>query len=117
MRKGILLTEMQYSPVNIGLLASKASKDLREALSKFSEEFVKVYYNEIYDKDGFPVNISVDKISQVFAQEKVDEITNNHFSNVPSFIRPGLSTDQLMSKIDEGNQVENKPSDNVENSS
>jgi hypothetical protein len=100
MRKGILLTEMQYSPVNIGLLASKASKDLRDALSKFSEEFVKVYYNEIYDKDGFPVSLPIDQIPQIFVQAKVDEIVSNHFSNIPSFIRPGLSTDQLMSQID-----------------
>ena len=105
MRKGILLTEMQYSPVNIALLASKASKDLRDALSKFSAEFVKTYYSSIYDKDGFPVNISPDKISQIFEQEKVDAIVTAHFSSIPSFIRPGITTDQLMGKIQSGNQA------------
>lgn len=99
MRKGILLTEMQYSPVNIALLASKSSVDLKTALGKFSQEFVQLYKNDLYDKDGFPVEIQVDKIAQKFSLEKLGPMVNAHFSNIPSFIRAGLTTDQLMEKI------------------
>lgn len=84
-QNAIFLTETTYSPVNIGLLASKSSKDLRAGLSNFSSEFVKFYSKFLYNDDGLPAEF-VDA-QNVFKKEDYLELLNKHFGNVPRFVQ------------------------------
>jgi hypothetical protein len=83
MYKGVMLTEMRYLPVNIVIVASKASGALKEALESFGEEFMKVFYNDLYDKDGFAKEV-LDGTG-VFTDAKVEPLIAKYFKNVPVF--------------------------------
>ena len=114
MRKGVLLTEMQYSPINIALLASKSSKDLRTGLENFGSEFTKKYYNHLYNEDGFPKNIPVPQIQEIFSEKEVEPLIRTHFSNIPSFIRQGVTTEELIDLAEKG-EIKDAHPDAVEN--
>ncbi|MEX2725781.1 MAG: hypothetical protein Q6353_000890, partial [Candidatus Sigynarchaeum springense] len=83
MYKGVMLTEMRYLPVNIVLVASKASGALKQSLEGFSEEFVKIFYNCLYDKDGFAMEVL--DASSTFTETKMGPLITKYFKNVPSF--------------------------------
>jgi hypothetical protein len=83
MYKGVMLTEMRYLPVNIVLVASKASGALRQSLEGFGEEFMKLFYNDLYDKDGFAKEV-LDGIG-TFTNAKMEPLIVKYFKNVPSF--------------------------------
>jgi len=84
MYKGVMLTEMRYMPVNIVIVASKASGALKQSLEGFSEEFMKVFYNVLYDKDGFSKEV-LDGIG-TFTNEKMEPLIAKYFGIVPSFM-------------------------------
>jgi len=86
LKKAVILSEMQYAPVNILLLSSKASKDLKVSLEDFSASFMQEFKSELYTKDGFAIEVTMADIDWVFGQEKIDRITNKFFSNISSFI-------------------------------
>jgi hypothetical protein len=100
LQNAVFLTETQFSPVNIGLLASKSSKDLRENLGKFAESFVKKYYNILYDKDGFPVELRQDP-ADVFKDADMNPLVQEYFANIPSFVAQGLTSDELLARQSE----------------
>ncbi|MFX0098874.1 MAG: hypothetical protein ACFFCS_04785 [Candidatus Hodarchaeota archaeon] len=83
-QNAIFLTETTYSPVNIGLLASKSSQDLKTGLANFSSEFVKHYSKDLYNDDGLPADF-VDSLN-VFKIEEYEPLINKHFGNVPNFV-------------------------------
>ena len=83
MYKGVMVTEMRYLPINIVLIASRASGALRSSLEGFGEEFMKVFYNDLYDKDGFAKEVL--ECSSVFTEQRMDALIDKHFKNVPSF--------------------------------
>jgi hypothetical protein len=83
MYKGVMLTEMRYMPVNIVLVASKASGALKESLEGFGEELTKVFYDALYDKDGFAKEV-LDG-SNTFTNEKMEPLIAKYFKNVPEF--------------------------------
>lgn len=83
MYKGVMLTEMRYMPVNIVLVASKTSIVLKSALEGFSEDFTKVFYNDLYDKDGFAKEVL--NGTGTFTDERMNPIIDKYFHNIPSF--------------------------------
>ncbi|MBD3185977.1 hypothetical protein GF325_04030 [Candidatus Bathyarchaeota archaeon] len=97
LQNGVFLTETQYSPVNVGLLASKASVELKNSLAKFAKAFLDKYYTLLYNEDGFPVDIKKDP-TEVFLKADMLELIEEHFSNIPSYIKSGISTDKLLEK-------------------
>ncbi|MHA1682848.1 MAG: hypothetical protein ACTSUE_18060 [Promethearchaeota archaeon] len=97
LQNGVFLTETQYSPVNVGLLASKTSVELKAAIAKFTKAFLEKYYKQLYNEDGFPVDITKDP-AKVFLKEDMTELIEDNFSNIPSYIIPGLTTDALLDK-------------------
>jgi hypothetical protein len=84
MYKGVMLTEMRYLPVNIVLVASRASSALKSSLEDFGEEFMKVFYNDLYDKDGFAKEV-LDGAG-TFTSAKMEPLIEKYFHNVPTFI-------------------------------
>ncbi len=96
MYKGVMLTEMRYMPVNIVLVASRASSALKAALDSFGEEFMKVFYNVLYDKDGFAKEVL--DANNTFTSEKMNPLIEKYFKNVPVFTSeasaqlPGIPT-------------------------
>ncbi|NMC03562.1 MAG: hypothetical protein GYA24_00045 [Candidatus Lokiarchaeota archaeon] len=89
MYKGVMLTEMRYLPVNIVLVASRASSALKNSLEAFGEEFMKVFYNDLYDKDGFAKEV-LDGMT-TFTKEKMEPLIEKHFHNVPTFLAGGAA--------------------------
>ncbi len=83
MYKGVMLTEMRYLPVNIVIVASKASGALKESLEGFSEEFMKLFYNDLYDKDGFAKEVL--DANGTFTNAKIEPLIAKYFKNVPFF--------------------------------
>ncbi len=83
MYKGVMLTEMRYMPVNIVIVASRASGALRQSLEGFGEEFMKLFYDNLYDKDGFAKEV-LDGIG-TFTSAKMEPLIAKYFKNVPSF--------------------------------
>nr|MDO8118659.1 hypothetical protein [Candidatus Sigynarchaeota archaeon] len=83
MYKGVMLTEMRYLPVNIVIVASKASGALKQSLEGFSEEFMKSFYNNLYDKDGFAKEV-LDP-SSTFTDAKMEPLIAKYFKNVAIF--------------------------------
>jgi hypothetical protein len=86
LQKGILLTEMCYSPVNVFLIASKASPDLKNAIHTFADEFTLAFKKNLYGEIGDAIEIQPYDIATVFAKDIIDPIVNKNFSNVPDFI-------------------------------
>ncbi|MHA1793094.1 MAG: hypothetical protein ACTSVI_10650 [Promethearchaeota archaeon] len=95
LQNGIFLTETQYSPVNIGLLASKASKDLRISLQKFAKEFLEKYKTLLYNEDGFPIEVKQDP-GKLFLKEDIQKLIDNNFSNIPSYVTEGIKTENII---------------------
>jgi hypothetical protein len=83
MYKGVMLTEMRYLPVNIVIVASRASGALKQALEGFSEEFMKTFYNNLYDKDGFAKEV-LDG-TNTFTDAKMEPLIAKYFKNIPVF--------------------------------
>jgi hypothetical protein len=86
MDRAVMITRLQYSPVNIALIASKSSQDLQQNLTGFSEDFVKTYYNSLYDKDGFPRTIGPAEINNVIKESDMEKMVLTHFANIPSYL-------------------------------
>lgn len=83
MYKGMMLTEMRYLPVNIVIIASKASTALKQSLYRFSEEFMKLFYNDLYDKDGFAKEVMD---SSIFTEDRMDALIEKYFHFIPTTI-------------------------------
>lgn len=89
MYKGVMLTEMRYDPINIVLLASKASTALRKALDGFGAEFTKTFYNELYNKEGFAIEVMDSQLT--FTPQVMDPLIKKYFGSVPIFIEKGVN--------------------------
>ncbi len=85
LQKAVLIAEMKFTPINVLLLASKSSQDLKDSVSDFSKAFVDKYYSKLYNADGFPLEVRPAEIQTLFDQS-VDGIVNTFFSNIPSFV-------------------------------
>lgn len=84
MQNAVMLTDMKFSPVNVALITSKSSNDLQENMDEFTKEFVKVYYNVLYDSEGFVQKVKDPRAA--FKAEEMDTLVKKHFANVPSFL-------------------------------
>jgi hypothetical protein len=85
MENVVFLLESKYSPVTFALVTSKSSRDLKTSLSDFSSNFVKVFYDLLYDENGFIKNVNGNP-SEYFKKDVVDDMIGKHFSNVPSLM-------------------------------
>ncbi len=83
--KVVFLLEARYSPVTIGVVTSKSSKDLRNSIAEFSSDFVNFYYDTLYNKDGFPKEIK-QNTTAIFLDADVERLIQKHFPNVPNYI-------------------------------
>jgi len=88
-----------YSPVTIGIITSKTSKDLKDSIEKFANDFVKKYYNLLYTKDGFPVDIRQEP-STVFLDADMKALVQEYFSNVPNFVMAKIAP-ELMENLEQ----------------
>jgi hypothetical protein len=85
LQKAVMLAEMKYAPVNVLLLSSKASEDLRASMEGFSQSFVQSFKEDLYTKDGFPIEVRIASVASTFEESRIEGIVSKYFSNIPSF--------------------------------
>jgi len=98
LEKGILLTELRFSPVNIMLMASKASQNLKDSMNAFAMDFTSAFSSYLRDKDGFPLDVQIDKIPEIFTHDAVEPIIEKYFSNVPDYMVASENLENIIEK-------------------
>ncbi|MHA1698112.1 MAG: hypothetical protein ACTSWN_04660 [Promethearchaeota archaeon] len=81
LRNGVFLMNTWLYTINVGLLASKTSKGLRESLDQFTAKFEDVFSSVLRDENGNPTRVP--KNLTIF--EEADDLVSQAFPNIPYY--------------------------------